>query len=343
VKRGTHSSDLGRSLVSFFQEYLPTLRGMSIHTIRSYRDTLLLLLRFVSKRKRCGIEKLTLSSITAGNVAQFLKMLEKERLNGIATRNARLAAIHTFARFLASAQPEHIAASQAILGIPFKRGARACPIEYLEQNEVKALLDAPDQSTAAGRRDHALFSLMFNTGGRVQELLNLRICDLRLQPPYQVRLAGKGNKLRICPIWPQTAKLLRRLLEERSDRDDATAPLFLNARGTQLTRFGVRYLLREYLALTSKAVPTLIEKRIHPHSLRHTTAIHLLKAGVDFASISHWLGHSSLDTTMRYARADVDMKRQALMQVFPDVLGDETPTDRHTFDRLPVVEWMKRL
>jgi integrase/recombinase XerD len=260
-------NDLGRSLVGFFQEYLPTLRGMSHNTIRSYRDALLLLLRFLSTRQRCGIERLELAAITAESVAQFLKSLERERQSGIATRNARLAAIHTFARFLATERPEHLARVQAILGIPFKRGGRVAPIEYLEQNEVEALLKAVDQSTASGRRDHALFSLMFNTGARVQELLNLRLCDLRLQPPYQVRLQGKGNKIRICPIWPQTAKLLRRLQEGRPDADHATAPLFVNHRGIGLTRFGVRYLLRKYLASVSTEVwssPGLVDTQLSP-------------------------------------------------------------------------------
>ncbi|MGC2459462.1 MAG: tyrosine-type recombinase/integrase [Steroidobacteraceae bacterium] len=342
MKGRARPNDLGRGLVRFFQEYLPTLRGMSPHTIHSYRDALLLLLRFLGARQRCGIEVLDLSAITADSVGDFLKALERERHNGIVTRNARLAAIHTFARFLATEYPEHLAALQAILGIPFKRGARMAPMEYLEQNEVKALLKAPDQSTSAGRRDHALLALMFNTGARVQELLNLRLCDVRLQPPYQVRLAGKGNRTRICPIWPQTAKLLRQLKEERHGVDDATAPLFVNCRGGQLTRYGVRYLLRGYLALAGADVSTITGKRIHPHSLRHTTAIHLLKAGVDFATISQWLGHANLTTTMRYARADVDMKRQALLQVFPDVLATASG-DRRTFDRLPITEWMKRI
>jgi integrase/recombinase XerD len=342
MKGRARPNDLGRSLVRFFQEYLPTLRGMSPHTIHSYRDALLLLLRFLSTSRRCGIEQLDLVVLTADSVGRFLNTLERERHNSIVTRNARLAAIHTFARFLATEYPEHLASLQAILGIPFKRGARTAPIEYLEQNEVKALLKAPDRSTRAGRRDHALFALMFNTGARVQELLNLRLCDVRLQAPYQIRLAGKGNRARICPIWPQTAKLLQQLKKDRHCDNEEIAPLFVNSRGSQLTRFGVRYLLRAYLTLASTEVSTLGKKRIHPHSLRHTTAIHLLKAGVDFATISQWLGHVSLTTTMRYARADIDMKRQALLQVFPDVLA-QASGDRRTFERLSITEWMKRL
>ncbi|MGF6978163.1 integrase/recombinase XerD [Paraburkholderia sp. JPY465] len=342
MKRHPYSDELGRSLVRFFQDYLPTLRGMSRHTIHSYRDTLVLLLRFLSAKRHRGIEHLDLAAINAESVGQFLTSLEQVRHNGIATRNARLAAIHTFARFLATEGPEHLAAAQAILGIPFKRGARSAPIEYLEQDEVQALLNAVDRTTVPGRRDYALFSLMFNTGARVQEVLDLRLCDLRLQRPCQVRLQGKGNKVRVCPIWPQTARLLQRLVEERPYPLDATTALFVNNRGDKLTRFGVYYLLRRHLVAAGANVPTLREKRIHPHSLRHTTALSLLKSGVDFPTISQWLGHESLDTTMRYAKSDIDMKRQALLQVFPDILT-KVSSDRGTFGRLPIVDWLKRL
>jgi site-specific recombinase XerD len=150
---------------------------------------------------------------------------------------------------------------------------------------------------------------MFNTGARVQELLDLRLCDLRLQRPCEVRLQGKGNKVRVCPIWRQTAKLLQRLIDERVDSVDATAALFVNGRDAELTRFGVYDLLRKHLAAASVDVPERREKLTHPHSLRHTTAISLLKAGVDFPTISQWFGHASLSATMRYARADIDMKR----------------------------------
>lgn len=342
MKAVTRPNDLGTSLVRFFQDYLPTLRGMSPHTIHSYRDALVLLLRFLGPRHRCSIDRLDLSAITAKSVTDFLHALETERHNGIGTRNSRLAAIHTFAKYLASQYPERLGEFQAVLGIPFKRGARAEPIEYLEQVEVNALLAAIDRTTSSGRRDYALFALMFNTGARVQEILDLRLCDLRISPPCQVRLLGKGSRVRVCPIWLQTANLLGHLIEERMNHGDTTAPIFTNARGSKLTRFGVRYLLRKYLSIAAVSVPTICEKQIHPHSMRHTTAIHLLKAGVDFSTISQWLGHASLDTTMRYAKADIDMKRQALMQVFPDILVSND-THRHTGVSLPIIEWMRRL
>ena len=314
---------LGGSIVRFFQEYLPSLRGMSRHTIQSYRDGMILFLKFAAADCGRSVEALELADITADRVGRFLAFLEIARRNSIATRNNRLATLHTFARFLVAENPDHMLALQQVLGIPFKRGGHAAPIAYLEKAEIEVLLAGIDRTTSAGRRDYAMFSLMFNTGARVQEILDLRVRDVRFEPPCQVRLSGKGNKIRLCPIWPQTARLLRDLIQRQQigRSDAADQHVFLNARGDPMTRFGVRYLLRKYITATEDAAPALAGKRIHPHSLRHTTAIHLLKAGVDFATISHWLGHASLNTTMRYSRADIDLKRQALMQVFPEVLA----------------------
>lgn len=316
-------TELGQGILRFFEDYLPAQRGMSPHTIHSYRDALVLLLQFVAHDANRRVEELQVADLSAERVAKFLTFLETDRHNGIATRNARLGAIHAFARFLAAERPEHLGYLQRMLAVPFRRGAREAPIEYLESAEIDALLKSIDQSRPAGQRDYALFALMFNTGARVQEVLNLRRRDIRLDPPCQVRLQGKGNKVRLCPIWPATARLLRDLIKTArpSTTDPADAPLFTNARGQPLTRFGVWYLLRKHIAAAGQQAATLRDKRIHPHSVRHSTAIHLLKAGVDFATISHWLGHASLNTTMRYARADLDLKRQALAQVFPETLG----------------------
>jgi integrase/recombinase XerD len=335
---------LGRCLVRFFQEYLPSLRGMSLHTIHSYRDSLVLFLQFSAKDTGHPVEALAIADFSADRVGQFLKFLEAERRNGIATRNARLAALHTFARFMIAEHPEHMEALQQVLGLPFKRGARMTPIEYLERSEIEVVLASIDRTTSSGRRDYAMFALMFNTGARVQEILDLHVRDLRLEPPCQVRLLGKGNKIRLCPIWPRTAQLLRDMIRnERATVDSlADQPVFLNRRGAAMTRFGVRYLLRKYVAAGAKKAPTLAEKRIHPHSLRHTTAIHLLKAGVDFATISQWLGHASLNTTMRYARADIDLKRQALAQVFPDVLAPPKG-GAFLFHGNDLTGWLRRL
>ncbi len=337
-------TELGRCLVRFFTEYLPTLRGVSPHTIRSYRDALVLLLQFLARDRGRRIEGLEIADLSADRVGRFLLYLESERGNGLATRNARLAAIHTFVRFLVPDHPEHLEGLQRLLGLPFKRGAREAPIEYLEKTEIEAVLDSIAGRTHSGQRDYALFALLLNTGARVQEIVGLRVGDLRLDPPEQVRLCGKGNKVRLCPIWPRTAAVLRTLLaaDARNDLDVVTRPVFLNRQGRALTRFGVRYLLRKYVTAGGHRVSTLAEKRIHPHSLRHTTAICLLKADVDFATISQWLGHATLKTTMRYARADLDLKRQALVQIFPNGL---TPPKggAYILDGTDLTGWLRRL
>jgi site-specific recombinase XerD len=337
---------LGKRIVRFFQDYLPALRGMSRHTIQSYRDSMVLFLRFAAKDTGRSVEALDIADITANRVGGFLSALETERNNGIATRNARLAAMHTFARFLIAETPEHMESLQHVLGLPFKRGARVAPIEYLEKTELEELLAGIERTTPSGRRDYAMFCLMFNTGARVQEILNLRVRDVRLEAPHQVRLLGKGNKVRLCPIWPRTAQLLRELIKtllvDVVPENSADQPVFLNERGLPMTRFGVRYLLRKYVTVAARAIPTLAGKRIHPHSLRHTTAIHLLKAGVDFATISQWLGHANLNTTMRYARADIDLKRQALAQVFPEVLAPPKG-GAFVFHDNDLTGWLRRL
>lgn len=333
---------LSHCIVRFFQEYLPTLRGMSAHTIRSYRDALVLYLHFVAAHRAQPIERLDFDDLNATEVGHFLAALEEKRGNTVATRNVRLAALHTFARFAVGEYPEGMVELQRILAIPFKRGAQRPPVEYLEEEEVEALLTLPHGASVAERRDHALFALMFNTGARVQEVLDLTVSDVRLEPPYQVRLQGKGGKVRSCPIWARTAERLRELIARKPQPVDSNSPLFTNQRGAKLTRFGVRYLLKKRVEACADRVPTLRGKRIHPHSLRHTTAIHLLKAGVDFATISQWLGHATLTTTMEYARADIDIKRQALSQIFPDVMpplkaGQVAP------QQLDIINWMRRL
>jgi site-specific recombinase XerD len=208
-----------------------------------------------------------------------------------------------------------------VLGLPFKRGGCNAPIEYLETVEVETLLRQIDRSTEAGRRDYALFALMLNTGARVQESARSQAERRKDGATYQVRLRGKGGKVRLCPIWASTAATLSALAQTTSTDAANDGPPFANRRGGKLTRFGVRYLLNKCVAAATATASALQEKRIDPHSLRHQTAICLLKAGVDFATISQWLGHATLNTTMKYARADLDLKRQALNQVFPEALA----------------------
>lgn len=335
----TRPNTLGRALRGFFADHLPTVRGTSPHTVRSYRDAFTLLLRFLAARFGRSVAVLDFDALSPDHVLAFLQHLEAERRNGVATRNARLAAVHSFARYAASNHPEHLELCQRLLAVPFKR-SRTRVVEYLEADELRALFDAPDRTTPDGRRDHALLLALFNTGARVQEILDLRPCDLQLVRPFQVRLHGKGRKERLCPLWPGTVELLRALMRERDVDPAATQPLFRNARGEPLTRFGVRYILRKHADRARSTATTLSSKRVHPHAMRHTTAVHLLQAGVDLVTISHWLGHASVETTNRYAAVDLETKRAALAKARP--LIELKPT-RHAWRSASVLAWLESL
>jgi integrase/recombinase XerD len=311
---------LGRALRGFFADYLPRVRGASPHTVRSYRDTFVLLLRFVATRRQRSVPELDVGHLGPQEVLDFLHDLEVERHNIVATRNVRLAAVHAFFRYCAAEHPEHIEHCQRVLAVPFKR-TRSRAVAYFEFAEIQAVLATIDRSTINGRRDYTLLATMFNTGARVQEIVALRIADLRLETPPQLRLFGKGRKERICPLWSQTAELLRTLVAERTE-PGADQPLFINHRGGPLTRFGVRYILAKHCRQAREAMPTLATKRLHPHSMRHSTAVHLLRSGVDMVTISQWLGHASVTTTNRYATVDIEMKRKAIEQACPVTSDD---------------------
>jgi integrase/recombinase XerD len=336
----TTTSPLARALREFFANHLPTIRGVSPHTVCSYRDAFTLLLRFLAKRGRRSVVALDFNDLSPDHIIAFLHHLEGERGNGAATRNARLAAIHAFARFVATNHPEQLELCQRILAVPFKR-ARPRIVEYLEAAEVAALLDATDRTTRDGRRDHALLLTLFNTGARVQEILDLQPANLQLVRPFQVRLRGKGRKERFCPLWPRTVKILRAMLAEHGVDPASTAPLFRNHRGEPLTRFGVRYLLRKYAGAASSTSSTLAAKRVHPHVLRHTAAVHLLQAGVDMVTISHWLGHASIETTNRYAAVDLEMKRAAIAKARPVGAVNRTVAAWRTDST--ILQWLEAL
>jgi integrase/recombinase XerD len=329
---------LGAVVRDYFTDYLPRLRGTSPHTIHSYRDSIVLLLRFLSTRQRQPLAKLDLVDLDPPGILAFLSYLEHERKNGVATRNVRLSAIHAFLRFLASRNPEHLDLAQRVLGIPFKR-AQQRAIDYLEYEEIDSILKAINRTSSQGRRDYVLLATMFNSGGRVQEIVDLRACDLQLTKPFQVRLFGKGRKERYCPLWPQTAAVLRAFCKERNLDLRSEARLFLNHRGEPLTRFGVRYILARCLDLACREIPNLGKKRLHPHSMRHSTAIALLKAGVALSTISHFLGHASLNTTNRYLKVDLEMKRKAIARVKPVPRQLRTPWSKdHT-----ILDWLESL
>ena len=304
-------TSLGRALREFFLDYLPKVRGASPHTVLAYRDSFKLLLRFLTDQLGFAVKALDFPALTPDNLLAFLEHAETRRGNSVATRNARLTAAHAFARFAAARHPEHLELCQRILAVPFKRGPQRA-VEYLEDHEARALLAAPDPTTSCGRRDRALLLAMYNTGARVQEIIDLRPCDLQLQAPRQVWLRGKGRKERICPLMPETAHALRTLLADRDVRLDDDRPLFRNRFGRPLGRSGVRYILHKHGRAAAAAAPTLATKPIHPHVLRHTMASHHLQAGVDLVTISHLLGHESVETTNRYASVSLEAKRTAV-------------------------------
>jgi integrase/recombinase XerD len=334
------TNTLAPALQGFFTKYLPESRGLSRHTLLSYRDTLVLLLRFVAGLRNTTPVTLELDAISPEAVLAFLNHLEEQRHNKTSSRNVRLAAIHAFFRYITINMPERIDQAQRILAIPFKRTVTR-PIDYLEYEELHAVLSNIDRATRDGRRDYALLALMFNSGARAQEIVDLGACDLQLESPKQVKLFGKGRKTRICPLWPQTAQVLKEFVSERMLDLRSNAPVFCNHRGERLSRFGVRYILAKYCKLGVNTCASLSSKRLHPHSMRHTCAIYLLRSGVDLVNISHWLGHADVNTTNRYAVADLEMKRKTIAQAgLPsDALVPPARWRRDT----SVIEWLASL
>ena len=303
---------LGPWVRRFLLGYVVSERNLAHNTQRSYRDTLSLFIPFVAKRAGNPVERLKVMDASAERVRLFLLDLEETRSCCIATRNQRLAAIHALARFVGLHSPEHIEWCGQVRAIAFKKTAKPL-VTYLEKGEMDALLAAPDRATVQGRRDYSVILFLYNTGARADEAAQLRISDLDLsQTPerYQssVGIHGKGNKLRRCPLWPQTVSELAPLVERRS----VSERVFLNRCGRPLTRFGIHTMIERYAKKVSVRMPSLMTKRLSPHTIRHTTATHLLRAGVDINTIRAWLGHVSLNTTNIYAEVDLEMKAKAL-------------------------------
>jgi integrase/recombinase XerD len=303
---------LGPWVRRFLMEHLIAERNLARNTQRSYRDTLRLLLPAVAGWTRKPLDQLTVTDLSADHVRRFLAELEKQRGCGIATRNQRLAAIHAFARFVGLHAPELIEWSGQVRNVPFKKAPRPL-VSYLEKAEMDAVLAAPNTATAQGRRDHALLLFLYNTGARADEAAQARVGDLVLpatpdRDPASVLIHGKGNKERRCPLWSSTVAALAPLVRGRGPDER----VFLNRCGRPITRFGIHTLVERSAARAAATVPTLGTKRVSPHIIRHTTATHLLRAGVDINTIRAWLGHVSLATTNIYAEVDLEMKAKAL-------------------------------
>ena len=302
---------LGPWVRRFLMEYLVGERNLSNNTQQSYRDTLTLLLPFTGKQKKKTVDLLVVEDLSSQVLRDFLDHLEKQRGCSIRTRNQRLAAVHAMARFIAERSPEHIAWAGEVRIVPFKRFDMPA-LSYLEKAEIDAILAAPDCRSPQGYRDHVLLLFLYNSGARVSEAAGLKITDLDLHPNTMsiVKLLGKGGKTRRCPLWAATAKGLITLIRERP----ADQPVFLNRLGQSLTRHGIHEMLRRHVRKASASCPSLLRKRISPHTIRHTTATHLLRSGVDINTIRAWLGHVSIDTTNIYAEVDLERKAQMLAQ-----------------------------
>ncbi len=301
-------------LEAFFLERLMRQRRVSEHTVAAYRDTFRVLLRFTQRRLGKAPFELLLDELDAGVITAFLDHLETERHNSVRTRNARLAAIRSFFRYVALSEPAHSAAIQRVLAIPQKRFERHL-VCFLSRCEREALLDAPDQRTWLGRRDYALMRLATETGLRVSELTALHCEDVVLGHGAHVRCRGKGRKERCTPLHPETVRVLRDWIRHRHGAPHD--PLFPNRRGTALSRDAVERLLSKHVATAANTCPSLRSKRVSPHVLRHTAAVSLLQAGVDRSVIALWLGHEHVETTQMYLAADLQMKERALARTAP--------------------------
>lgn len=293
---------------SYFNQHLRRVRGASAHTIRAYGHALRLFFLFLATRLRRPVSDLALDDIVVESVLAFLDHVEVTRGNQATTRNFRLAAIRGFVEHLLRNDLSRAEQYRRILAVRAKR-ARQRPVEYLEPEHVRAILDQPDRRSLTGLRDYALLIFLYNTGARISEALGVTPDDLRLAPPRHVRIRGKGSKERICPLWRETATALGRLVEADGAK---TAVVFRSATGRPLSRDGAAYLLTKYAERAAGEVPALRRRKISPHVLRHSCAVALLQAGVDLTVIRDYLGHASVATTGRYVATNIEMKREVL-------------------------------
>jgi site-specific recombinase XerD len=335
----THS--IARFVQGFFREHLAAQRGLSKNTILSYRDCLKLFFRFVSEQIGKHVDKLNVEDFDEKLTLQFLHDLEQTRGNSTQTRNNRIAALRTFFRYVAGQEPTLLARCHRICEIPLKR-TKHKTIKYLEDKEVTAVLESVDQSARNGFRDYALLMFFYNSGARVQEVVDLEIDDMRLETPFQVKLTGKGRKQRICPLWPETVTAVKNYLDQRDPDATEVPSVFLNANGKPITRFGIRYIVRQYAAKAAGVCPSLKSKKVSPHTVRHTTALHMLQSGNSIDAIKAWLGHADLNTTHRYVEIDMKMKRKALEACQPPKLKNHGK-HRPKWQRPSILQWLDEL
>lgn len=317
------TTDFAKYLTLFLGEYLPLTRNVSENTVKAYRDTFKLFLLYCNEYLNINSSKLTLKKIDDTMIISFLDWLEIDRKCCISTRNHRLASIHAFYRFVLTNNPEHLFMAQKILQIPLKKHEKPI-VEHLSIEQIKLLLSAPTLTNKAGRRDVTILSVLYDTGARVQEICDLTVNDVRFDYPELIRLTGKGKKVRTVPLLPNTVLLLKQYLTEYSLFDKYDSPLFMNQRKSKLTRGGITYILQKYSNIAFQNQDYL-NKKITPHILRHSKAMHLYQAGVNLVYIRDILGHSDISTTDIYARADIYSKRKALESAYINITDTTLP------------------
>lgn len=318
------ATDFAVLLRRFLTAHLAGLRGCSPNTVASYRDTFKLLIVFFRDDRAIPPEKLTLDRIDAAAITEFLNWLQASRHNSIATRNQRLAAISSFYRWMQSQDPTQMVYCQDILAIPAKRQPQPA-VNHLTIEQTRRLLATPDRSTRHGRRDATLLATLYDTAARVQELCDLTVRDIRLQPPALVALTGKGNKTRHVPLMQNTAALLDTYLAEQrlNTIGHDSHPLFFSQHGHKLTRGGITWIIHKYQAKADDQ--NLASADLNPHTLRHSKAMHLYDAGIALPYIRDILGHVDLSTTEIYARASTEAKRKALEAGYTEIVTNELP------------------
>lgn len=328
-------------LAAFLGKYLPGIVGASTNTVSSYRDTFVLFLRYMNAEKNTPAEKIKLKALNTKCFSDFLDWLERQRNCSATTRNVRLAAIHSFFRYLQYEAPEYLDLCQEVLSIPFKKTEQRV-LNYFSLDGIKLLLSMPNLSTKSGRRDLALLSLMYDTGARVQEMADLTPQCIRFEKPATIRIHGKGDKTRIVPMMDAQVAVLKRYMTENNllSSEEQSHPLFRNKCGEKLTRAGISYILDKYVSMARVVAPELVPDNISCHCLRHSKAMHLLQSGINLVYIRDFLGHFSVQTTEAYAKADSRQKRQALEKAYVDVTPDTDPVWQANSNLL---EWLVSL
>lgn len=331
--------NFGKYLSTYFLQFIPSRMNYSDNTIKAYRDTFTIFLKYYTEVLHLKPEKLSITDINKDLIENFLSWLVDEKDCSFNTRNQRLAALQSFFRFLQIEAPEYLDICNAILSIKSIKVSNT-DMTYLSIPAIKTLLATPNSKTREGKRDLAILTLLYDTGARVQEIIDLNLCDLKLSPPTTVKLLGKGQKIRIIPIMPQTTKIIKAYMDSYhlNDKCDLAVPVFLNKQKSKLSRAGITYILKKHFEVAHQDNGDLFPSNISPHVLRHSKAMHLLEGNVNLIYIRDFLGHASVSTTEIYAKANPELKRKAIEEASQHILPQET---LNANDKAVLLDWLK--